>query len=89
MRITQEQLGIITAFDRRQMKNVGFCLPPAYLLVLAGKFSSTLKMEAIYSSETSVASQQTTRRHIPEDDTLHNHRCENLKSYEYRLCTIL
>jgi hypothetical protein len=21
------------------------------------------------------------QRHIPEDDTLHNHRCENLKSY--------
>jgi hypothetical protein len=41
----------------------------------------TLKMEAICSSETSVATHQTTRRHIPEDDTLHNHRCENLKSY--------
>jgi hypothetical protein len=27
-------------------------------------------MEAICSSETSVASQQTTRRHIPEDDNL-------------------
>jgi hypothetical protein len=38
-------------------------------------------MEAIGSSETSVATQQTTRRHIPKDDTLHNHRCENLKSY--------
>jgi hypothetical protein len=23
----------------------------------------------------------TTRRHIPEEDTLQNHRCENLKSY--------
>jgi hypothetical protein len=23
----------------------------------------------------------TTRRHIPEDDTLHNYSCENLKSY--------
>jgi hypothetical protein len=34
------------------------------------------------SSETSVATQQTTPRHIPEDDTLHNHRCENLKSYK-------
>jgi hypothetical protein len=32
-------------------------------------------------AETSVASQRTTRRHDPEDDTLHNHRCENLKSY--------
>jgi hypothetical protein len=56
-------------------------LSPAYLLVLAEIISSALKMEAISSSETSVATQQTTRRHIPEDDTLHNHRCENLKSY--------
>jgi hypothetical protein len=44
-------------------------------------FSSTLKMEAICSSETSFATQQTTRRHFPEDNTLHNHRCEDLKSY--------
>jgi hypothetical protein len=29
-------------------------------------------MEAICSSETSVATQQTTRRHIPEEDTLLN-----------------
>jgi hypothetical protein len=58
-----------------------FCLPPACFLVLAEIIFSTLKMEAICSSETSVATQQTTRRHIPEDDTLHKHRCENLKSY--------
>jgi hypothetical protein len=36
--------------------------------------------------ETSVAAQQTTRRHIPEDDTPHNHRCENLKSYKPKAC---
>jgi hypothetical protein len=30
----------------------------------------TLKMEAIYSSETSVDTQQTTRRYIPEDCNL-------------------
>jgi hypothetical protein len=23
-----------------------------------------------------------TRRYIPEDETLHNHRCENLRSYK-------
>jgi hypothetical protein len=57
-----------------------FCLPPACLLVLAEIISSTLKMEAICSYETSVAT-QTARRHIPEDDVLHNHRSENLKSY--------
>jgi hypothetical protein len=39
-------------------------------------------MEAIRSSETSGVTQRTTRRHIPEDDTLHNHSCENLKSYK-------
>jgi hypothetical protein len=38
-------------------------------------FSSILNTEAICSSETSVASQQTTRRHIPEDDTLHYQLC--------------
>jgi hypothetical protein len=45
-------------------------LPPACLLVLAEMISSTLKMEAICSSETPVTTQQTTRRHIQEDDTL-------------------
>jgi hypothetical protein len=25
--------------------------------------------------------------HIPEDDTLHNHHCENLKSYRLFLCS--
>jgi hypothetical protein len=39
------------------------------------------KKKELYSSETSVDFQRTTRRYIPEDSTLHNHRCENLKSY--------
>jgi hypothetical protein len=38
-------------------------------------------MEATYSSEMWVDVQRTTRRYIPEDGTLHNHRCGNLKSY--------
>jgi hypothetical protein len=37
-------------------------------------------MEATRSSETSVLTRHT-RRYIPEDGTLHSHRCENLKSY--------
>jgi hypothetical protein len=52
---------------------------PSRALVSCSAYSSTLKMEAIFLSEMSVDSQRTTRRHIPEDDTLHNHRCENLK----------
>jgi hypothetical protein len=42
-------------------------------------YSSTLKMEAICSSEMSVDFQRATRRYIPEDRNLHNHRRENLK----------
>jgi hypothetical protein len=44
-------------------------------------YSSTLKKEAICSSETSVEFERTTQRYIPEDSTAHNHRCDNLKSY--------
>jgi hypothetical protein len=42
--------------------------------------SSTLKIEAIRSSETSVNT-TSTRRHIQEDCFLHSHLRENLKSY--------
>jgi hypothetical protein len=41
-------------------------------------------MEAIFSSEKSVDFQRTTRRHIPEDSTVHNDRCANLKCYDLR-----
>jgi hypothetical protein len=58
-----------------------FCLPPDFTLVSCLAYSSTPKIEAIYSSETSVDFQRTKRRYIPEDIALHNHRRENLKSY--------
>jgi hypothetical protein len=47
-------------------------------------FSSTLKMEALCSSETSVATQRTTWRHIPEDDILHLILSLNINRYEYK-----
>jgi hypothetical protein len=40
-------------------------------------------MEATCSSDTSVDFQRTTLRHIPEERTLHNNRCKNLKSNIY------
>jgi hypothetical protein len=42
---------------------------------------SRWQVEQTCSSETSVDFQRTTRRYIPEDRTLRNHRCENLISY--------
>jgi hypothetical protein len=51
-------------------------------MVISGlAYSSALKLEETYSSET-VDFQWTTWCYIPEDRTLHNHCCENLKSYE-------
>jgi hypothetical protein len=54
--------------------------PHAFTLVSCSAYS-TLKIETICSSETSIDFQQTTRRYFPEDSTLHNYCCENLKSY--------
>jgi hypothetical protein len=47
-----------------------FCLQLAFTLVSYSAYSWTLKMEAIYSSETSVDFQRTIRRYITEDSTL-------------------
>jgi hypothetical protein len=54
----------------------------AHLLTLVppSRIFSTLKMEAIHSSETSVHT-RSTLRHIPKDGILHSHCRENLKSY--------
>jgi hypothetical protein len=56
------------------------CSPPAFTLVSCSTYSSTLKMEAICSSETSVNFERTTRHYTPEGSTFHNHHYENLKS---------
>jgi hypothetical protein len=51
------------------------------MLLYCVAYSSTLKMEMTCSSETSVEFYRTTLRWFTEDGTFHNHRCENLKSY--------
>jgi hypothetical protein len=48
----------------------------------------TLKLEAIFSSETSVPT-RTTQRHIPEEDILRSDGHENLKSYITLTCWAL
>jgi hypothetical protein len=47
-------------------------LPSAFTLIYCSAYFSTMKMEAICSSETSIDTQWTTRRYIPEDGTLQN-----------------
>jgi hypothetical protein len=54
-------------------------LPPAFTLVSCLAYFSTLKTEVTCSSEALVDFQRTTRDYIPEDRTLHNQRCKNLK----------
>jgi hypothetical protein len=56
-----------------------------FVLVSFLAYCSSLQIEATCSSETSAGFQRT-RRYTPEDRTLYNHRCENLKSY---ICTHL
>jgi hypothetical protein len=60
-------------------------LPTFFVLVSGLLYLSTLKMEAKCYSVITGDFQMTTQRYNLKDRTLHNHRCENLKSYlEYR-----
>jgi hypothetical protein len=43
-------------------------------------YSSSLKIQGISSSETSISCHRITRRYIPEDRILRRHGCEYLKS---------
>jgi hypothetical protein len=63
-------------------------LGTCFMLVSCMAYSSTLKMEVTCSSETLVHVPLNTECHIPEDRTIHNHRCENLKSYNISLVCI-
>jgi hypothetical protein len=56
-----------------------------FMLVSCLAYPPTLKVEATCSFEASVNFQ---RHYILEDSILHNHRCENLKSYILKRVTI-
>jgi hypothetical protein len=49
-------------------------------VVLSSRILYTMMMETIRFSETQVLT-RAIRSHIPENDILHSHRCENFKSY--------
>jgi hypothetical protein len=54
-------------------------LPPAFMLVSCSAYLNW-KMETKCSSKTSADFKHTTSHYIPEDSTLYNYCCENLKS---------
>jgi hypothetical protein len=63
------ELGTTLAVTSKRASVANYCQP-----------SSTLMMETLRFSETSVLT-RSTRRNIPEDGMLHSYRRENLKSY--------
>jgi hypothetical protein len=79
----------LLSFNKRFGGTYRLHLPPGCLLVFSEPIPSTLKMEAICSSETVVETQRTIRHHIPEVDTLHNHGSKNLKSYNISSCLFI
>jgi hypothetical protein len=85
------QISINNQSDRRQVsdetsvnfqRTAGSKLATCFTLVSCLANSSSLKLEATCSSETSVDFQQTTWSYIPQDTSLPNHSCENPNSYK-------
>jgi hypothetical protein len=56
-------------------------MQPCSLVGVGRRFIVSDLMEAVCTSETSVYSNETTRRYIPVDSQLHTRRRENLKSH--------
>jgi hypothetical protein len=69
---------------KRKIPTLPICLHSVVLNYLG--IGTNLALNSIWRRVVClVATQQTTRRHIPEDDTFHNHRCGNLKFYKLYL----
>jgi hypothetical protein len=60
------------------------CVDPGVIDVSEERIASIFMVEKSGSGEpASAGGCRSTQRHIPEEDILHSHRCENLKSYEF------
>jgi hypothetical protein len=70
LRTNQQELGLTLCSLYIPIFRLASILLATCLFDCLLNYSSDLKMEARYSSETSGATQRTTRRHIPENDTL-------------------
>jgi hypothetical protein len=66
-----------------------FCLPSAFTLVSCSAYSSTLKIEAICSSETSVHFHRTIRRYVLEDSNVQERILAFLFSYSLPISSTL
>jgi hypothetical protein len=85
-RINQNEAGSKQSSAYR-LFHAGFfaLLATCFTLVSYLAYTSTLRMEVTCSSKTLVDFEGITWSYSPEDRTLNNHRCENLKSYRHAL----
>jgi hypothetical protein len=69
---------LIQARNQQEEDSELALLATCFILASCFTYSSTLKMGAIHSNETSVDFHLNMKRHIPEDRTLYSQRCKNL-----------
>jgi hypothetical protein len=70
----------VTPYSPLKSASVLALLDAYFMLISYVAYSLALKMEVTCSSEMLLDFQQTIQLYIPEDGTLYNHCCENLKS---------
>jgi hypothetical protein len=79
--ITMQSIQSNWTFQRNKSPPQQNFLAACFMLVSWLAYSSTLKLKVTCSPKTSADFQWTTWPYFPDDRTLHNNCCENLKSY--------